>query len=35
MKAEQQTTTVSFEEVKATGNVTVRFTRTTIKSLDR
>lgn len=30
MKAEQQTTTLSFEEVKATGNVTVRFTRTTI-----
>ena len=30
MKAEQQTTTVSFEEVKATCNVTVRFTRTTI-----
>lgn len=30
MKAEQQTTTVSFEEVKAIGNVTVRFTRTTI-----
>ena len=30
MKAEQQTTTVNFEEVKATCNVTVRFTRTTI-----
>ncbi len=30
MKTEQQTTTVNFEEVKATGNVAVRFTRTTI-----
>lgn len=35
MKAEQQTTTVNFEEVKATGNVAVRFTRTTIGAVVR